>query len=387
MPVLGMRGTGEFSSDDRPKNYRQTILLLFPNASAPLTAILSKLKDEETDDPEFKIFQKTLPSQRAIVSGSQTSGDTVIELQTSADNKKFKPGHAVLNERTLEVVWVTASGTAGQITVIRGQGVSAASMNDGDGLLIVGSHYMEGADFPTAVSYDPTVVSNYTQIFRSSLDITNTAKQTNVRWADGQAIKELKREALELHSIEMERAFMFGAKKEDTTGSKPERTTQGLLNYITTNVKDFAGAVSIDAWENFMEDCFESGSSEKLALVGNRALNVLNKLARAHHTITATPPSSTYGVQMTTWLTPYGTLQLKQHPLLSENATFNSWGFIVDPARVVYRYLRGRDTQYLENRQSPGADASKNEFLTECGLELQFETAHGVFKNASAFSA
>jgi len=114
---------------------------------------------------------------------------------------------------------------------------------------------------------------------------------------------------------------------------------------------------------------------------------VLNKLARAHHTITATPPSSTYGVQMTTWLTPYGTLQLKQHPLLSENATFNSWGFIVDPARVVYRYLRGRDTQYLENRQSPGADASKNEFLTECGLELQFETAHGVFKNASAFSA
>ena len=50
MPVLGMRGTGEFSSDDRPKNYRQTILLLFPNASAPLTAILSKLKDEETDD-------------------------------------------------------------------------------------------------------------------------------------------------------------------------------------------------------------------------------------------------------------------------------------------------------------------------------------------------
>lgn len=136
-----------------------------------------------------------------------------------------------------------------------------------------------------------------------------------------------------------------------------------------------------------MEDVFRNGSSEKLALVGGRALNVLNKLARAHHTITATPTSETYGVQMTTWLTPYGTLLIKQHPLLSENATFTSWGFIIDPQRVVYRYLRGRDTQYLENRQSPGDDATRNEFMTECGLEVNFEKSHAYFKGASAFSA
>lgn len=49
-----MKGSGNFSSDERPKNYRETMLLLFPNASAPLTAILSKLKDEQTNDPEYK---------------------------------------------------------------------------------------------------------------------------------------------------------------------------------------------------------------------------------------------------------------------------------------------------------------------------------------------
>lgn len=362
-------------------------LLLFPNASAPLTAILSRLKDEQTNDAEFKWFQKGLPSGRALVSGSQTSGDTIIELVTAADNKKFKPGHAVINERTQEVFWVTNSSTSGQITVIRGKGSTAAAMNDQDGILIVGSHHPEGASFPTAVMYDPTVVNNFTQIFRNSLDLTNTAKAINIRYADGQYLKEAKREALELHSIEMERAFLFGSQVEDTSGAQPERTTKGLFFFITTNVKDFAGAVSIDGWENFMQDVFQSGSSEKLLLCGNQALNVLNKLARVHHTLTATPTSDTYGIQMTTWLTPYGTLQIKQHPLLSENATFKSWGFIIDPARVVYRYLVGRDTQYLENRQSPGDDATKNEFMTECGLELQFENAHAIFKNATAFSA
>lgn len=387
MPVLGLKGSGAFSSDERPKNYRETILLLFPNASAPLTALLSKLKDEQTDDPEFKWFEKGLPSQRALVSGTQTSGDTVIELVTAADNKKFKPGHAVINERTLEVVWVTSSSVSGQITVARGKGSVAAQMNDQDGLLIIGSHHQEGASAPTAIAYDPTTVSNYTQIFRTSLDVTNTAKATNIRYADGQYMKEAKREALELHSIEMERAFLFGSQVEDVTGAQPDRTTKGLLFFITTNVKDFAGTVTIDSWENYMEDIFESGSSEKLLLCGNRALNVLNKVARAHHTITATPTSESYGVQMTTWLTPYGTLQIKQHPLLSENASFNDWGFIVDPAKVVYRYLRGRDTQYVENRQSPGDDATKNEFLSECGLEVQFQAAHGYFKDASAFAA
>ena len=115
-------------------------------------------------------------------------------------------------------------------------------------------------------------------------------------------------------------------------------------------------------------------------------MNVFNKLGRVHGTLQVTPTSTTFGMQFVTWQTPYGVLQIKQHPLLSNNATFQSWGFIFDPARIVYRYLRNRDTQYLENRQSPGDDVTTNEFLSECGLELQFEQAHGIFKNAVAFA-
>lgn len=387
MAVLGLRGTGAFSADDRPKNYRETILLLFPNASAPLTAILSRLSNEETNDPEFKWFEKGLPSQTAVVSGSQTSGDTQIELVTAADYKKFKPGHAVLNTRTLEIVWVTAVAS-GVLTVIRGKGSTAASMNNLDTLLIIGSHHEEGGSTPEAVSYDPSVVSNYTQIFRTALDVTNTAKATNIRYADGQYIKEAKREALEIHSIEMERAFTWGGSVEDTSsGPQTNRTTKGLINFISTNVQDFSDSVSISTWETFLEGVFKNGSSEKLGLFGARAINVLNQLARAHYTVNAVPKDSTYGMNLTEYVTPFGSLMIKQHPLLSNISDFQDWGFILDPKNVKYRYLRGRDTQYLENRQSPGDDATKNEFLTECGLELNHESSHGVCKNMSAISA
>ena len=54
MAFLGMRGSGDWVTDQRPKNWREGILHLYPNGMAPLTAILSKMKEEKVDDPEFK---------------------------------------------------------------------------------------------------------------------------------------------------------------------------------------------------------------------------------------------------------------------------------------------------------------------------------------------
>jgi len=387
--VLGLRGTGSFDSDARPKNYREGILLLFPNASAPLTALMSKIGEESVDDPVFKWFEKGLPAQTLTMAGAQaTTTDTVLLLTAAGGmNKRVKPGHVLLNLSTSEVVWVTDSSTTDQITVDRAQGsVAATAIGASDVWLVIGSANQEGAAVGESVTYDPSVVTNYCQIFRNVLNITNTAIATRIRYADGQYLKEARREVLELHSIEMERAYLFGNAKEDTTGEQPVRTTGGFNTMVTTNVTDFGGVVSIDDWEDFLEDVFEDGSTEKLALVGNRSINTLNKIARNNYTVSATPESTTYGMKMTQWITPYGTLQIKQHPLLSKDG-FEDWGIVIDVQKLKYKYLRGRDTQYRENVQNPGDDATKNEFLTECGLEINHQTAHGIFKNATAFAA
>lgn len=364
------------------------ILLLFPNSSAPLTALLSKLSEQAVDDPEFKWFEKLLPSQYASVAANADTASTTITLSTAGDYTKFKAGHVILEIQTGEIMWVTGS-VSGSVSVVRAQGsVSATAIGASDQILIIGTAYSEGDGVSDAITYDPSVVTNYTQIFRHVFDITGTFAATRIRYGDGQFQKEARREALELHSIEMERAFLWGAKKENLTfGSQPTRTTGGLNYFVTTNVTDFGGSVTIDTWENVLEDVFEDGASEKLLLCGNRALNTLNKLARNHYTVSTTPVERTYGMQMTTWITPYGTLQIKQHPLLSKDPTFNSWGFIVDTGKLSYKYLRGRDTQLRENVQNPGDDSIKNEFLSECGLEINHESSHAIIKNASNFAA
>src|SRR5215813_8539241 len=142
--VLGLRGSGDWTTGQRPEDWRQEILLQFPNSPVSLTAMMSMLKVETTSDPKFHIFTKTLPNQRALVSGSHASGLTEIVLQGTTPAKVFKKGHSLINERTLEVIWIVADPVSpyDRVQVLRGKGSSAAAMNNNDGLLVIGSHHM-----------------------------------------------------------------------------------------------------------------------------------------------------------------------------------------------------------------------------------------------------
>jgi hypothetical protein len=47
---LGMRGTGDWATDQRPMSWRQNILYLYPNGMTPLTAILSMMGSKKVTD-------------------------------------------------------------------------------------------------------------------------------------------------------------------------------------------------------------------------------------------------------------------------------------------------------------------------------------------------
>ncbi|MAJ13286.1 MAG: hypothetical protein CMD09_04735, partial [Flavobacteriales bacterium] len=86
--IQGMRGTGEFGTDFRPKNYRELFTLLEPNGNAPLNALLSMGSSESTDDPEYKNFRDELPDRVITVNGAINSTSTAsITIDASDDNK------------------------------------------------------------------------------------------------------------------------------------------------------------------------------------------------------------------------------------------------------------------------------------------------------------
>jgi hypothetical protein len=358
-----------------------------------------------TNDSIFNIFEKGLPPMRAAVdvtamaaaaSGgllANTNVSTEILLSNADDYKFFNDTHVIINERTQEVMWVTATAS-GTITVdTRGSHATPddkAAFAAGDYILAIGTRNPEGGGVPDAISHDATMYTNYTQIFRTAMHLTGSAKETYLRTGD--ISTELKRMIAERHAIEMEWAWIFGKKNQTAVSSGGtglyERTTGGFVERCgSTNVTDFNEVVTKAGWESFLEDIFlvPNSKDEKLCLCGNRALTTLNAMAAAYGQIGLVPTGDAFGLKLSRWETPYGTLYLKGHPLLSQNSNFNDWGLVVDPSNMVYRPLKNRDTKFLKDRQAPGLDAVIHEFFTDAGLEIRHAATHGLFKNAAAF--
>lgn len=372
---------------ERPENWREGILFLHPNP-APLTAFLSRLDSEVTSDPAYHWFEELTPDQRVAVAGAQTAADTSLVLAAQAgaqtlDPDVLKPGHILMAESTLEQMLVTGYNQATRTaTVLRGRGtLPAQAVTAGSALLIVGTSYPEGDVAAQALSFQPSLYTNFTQIFKDSFFLTRTA--LNTRYRTGSSYQQEKIRTLRNHAIQMEKAFLFGQQSVNTgANGQPQRTTSGMITYIRTNIIDFAGTVTSPGWNSFLEQAFRYGSDEKLFLCGGIALNTLNQLTQNKATINVVPLGETFGYRLYEYGTPFGTLFCYKHPLLSTNPTFQGWGFIIDLSRIRERFIT--QTRLEQNVQAQGTDARMDQYLSEVGLEVHHELSHGLVKGMMA---
>jgi len=386
MAILGLRGTGSWTSDERPESWREMILFVEEaRADAPLTALLSKLDSEPTSDPHFHWFEEMIHEYAVTATANYTSDATTININ---DATVVKVGDVLMNMRTLEKMRVTGVNVSGnQITVTRAFGTTAAAAgNAGDKLLCIGSAYGEGTGAPTAITFNPTARVNYCQIFKEAIYLTGTALKTALRTGDPLANDRAR--ALRRIAVKMERAFIFGEPKLATDGNgQPLRATAGVLYFIPSgNIVDFSNGVTEKAWDEAMEKVFTYGNNEKLALCGPRALTTITRMAKLRGTINLVPTDQTYGLRLAEYISAHGTLYLLRHPLFGKTPELSGSMLIIDPPFLVYRYVEGRDLSLLENVQAPDVDARMDLFIAECGLEVRTGLVHAYFTNITNYT-
>lgn len=410
MPIVGLRDTSGFTTTgQRPENWREALMLLYPNSGdlqkAPLTCLTSLMKTESTDDAIFHWFTKRLDDRIVRLSVDITNVATTWTINTvwknNATAKICKAGDLLYSLQTQEIVRVSADPTAdATLTVTRavagtaGTAITVAAAGINSDWIVIGSAFEEGSLAPSGVSYDPIEKSNNTQIFRSSLELTRTAMKTRLR--TGEQLKESKREALEYIGVDMERAFWFGQKSATVLNGRPIRYTGGLLYFLNTfaaaNVLTAPGNGIVDfAWfETMMEQAFRYGASEKIAFCGNLALMAVNQMVRKNSQYNIQYGVKEYGMNVARLTTPFGELVLKPHPLFTQSQGgittgvayqgLTSWMTILDMSSIKYRYLKDSDLNYLTDQQTPGQDSMKAGYIAECGLEIQFPEAHMIIK-------
>jgi hypothetical protein len=296
----------------------------------------------------------------------------IEKTETANYDNEFVEVSSVTNDTTIVVKRGVAGTTAGT--------VASASF-----LTKLGTAFAEGTQAADVTGRNPSLNYNYTEIFKTTVEQTRTATQTELRTGDSWA-NDKKRRAFD-HSVDLEMAFLFG-KRYETVGpnGKPKRYTGGLRYFLSTNVTIFTTTPTEDTFLNAVYRVFDynkdSGAGdERIVLCGNGALNSLNKLARNSPStrINFKEVIKLYGMNLQLWVLPQGTLALRTHPLMNLHPRYTYSMFIIDPTNLRYRYLL--DTKFEDNIQLPGQDSRKGQWITEAGLEVNHEYTMGYIGN------
>src|SRR6478736_4793921 len=81
--IGGLRGTGDFSTDERPKDFRSNILFFNPNGEAPIFALSAKAGKRIVKDPEFNWWAEGNALVRLQMNGAANSTDTLLNVDSA----------------------------------------------------------------------------------------------------------------------------------------------------------------------------------------------------------------------------------------------------------------------------------------------------------------
>lgn len=424
-PFLGLRGTGDWATNEAPKNWQQYILYEFPNGSAPLYAMTSMLGQESVDSTTFNWWTKTLPTRAGTVASIYIdsalateyvyathqatvgiAGGVVYAKMAEAVANYFVPGalarfvdsDQVGAEVVGHVTDVVLNGASSYIAVELDEAddnhTSASSYNLAtvDYVMRVGTAYPEFSDAPKPMGYKPTQYTNYCGTFRNTFAISGSASAEVLRTGD--PYKEDKKDCVQDHSLDIELAGWFGEKRI-TTGpnGKPMYLTQGLFPFMkenngsaivdfqTTTDTNYSGKTWTQAGSAFLREQIRElmrylNGGEAMVWCGDAALDGINELAEAYGQINLKVADKAYGIAVTEWHSPHGKLYFKTHPLFSRDNVLTNVMVMGLPKNAKFCPKVGngvnRNTKFEENMQIPGQDGVLDGYITEGGWKWFF---------------
>lgn len=317
---------------------------------------------------------------------------------------------------------ITAIDTTADTIVFRALAAVTSVSNDTDAnsitVMVIGKASAEGDRSRLGGYTLPDEITNYTQIFRETVGpFSRNALKMGQRFdKTGIYASAVKQGALRVTEA-MEMATFFSTRGVATVTnqngqSTPNRTMGGILYYIDQyekgnvsnggafNYRTGGSDVSASAWqtedlkrsikvngaltadqlEMLVERSFFNTSDagfEKLVLGGPMLFSAFQKYfaLKSIKTTTLKTKEESYGMTITMWESPWGTLYLKTHPLFQRSALRSS-GFILDVGCLGWTDAQDAELELLKNRQNNDDDGRKDEFLGEGGLVCKAPENH-----------
>lgn len=338
------------------------ILLLNPHQT-PLINLLGF--SQAVTQTTHQWFEDEMFADESTVNGAKLVSDTSV---TVVDAEPFRANQVIKIGEELLLVTAVAGNV---LTVTRGYaGTTAAAIADGAKVEVQFVEGIEGNDARAARSKARKPVSNLTQIFDDTVEISGTAQAVTQYGINDLYAYEKQKKQLEL-ALQLEKALINGVQYENGQ----VRQMKGIRQFIQSNVTDVAGALSADAVNNLAQDIYEAGG---FANGGDFKIIVPAKQKRAfsglkESDIRLERADNTRGQKVDMFVSDFGQFEIAINNNLSADELL-----LVDANRVDIRPLVGRE--FFHKYMGEKGDYETGMIVGEYTLEVRQEKAHGRLK-------
>lgn len=402
--VVGVRDTRQSITAENVlvRMVGEDMVLLEPNAT-PLITFLMKLggRRKPAFSPRIEWLEDDYNARWAQMDGTTvTTTGTTIGVVTG-QGLLFTPGDLIVfpnasTSATVPEQIRVVSISTDTLTVVRGTG--AIQLVPDGAIRILGSADEEGANTPTSKSTTKVTKTSYTQIFRTSMNVSKTQAASRLYGSPGGERKSEQKKKLVEHKQKMNAQALFGRASESLTGgpnSKPIRTTMGINSIISTNSTDAGGLLTQKLFETFSRAAFRYGDSkQKLLLCAPIVKSAINQWGQSF--LNVKPGETMFGVNIQRVETAHGVWTVANDWMLENGVAgkngFGNMALSIDLDACEYYYLNengeNRDTRLLlDTSKGSGADAYVDEYLTEAGFCFKHEKRHARLFSVADYAA
>ena len=335
--------------------------------------------------------------------GGATTGYHVVKLTAVASSATADSKEAVLITGT-----IVKLHTDNELTSFSGNNFSPGNAGGDESVsdlsisealeykraYVIGTAHDEGSGYPETWKDQP-YSTNYgrTQIWKTSMAMTNTARATSLKY-DSNEWSRVWKEKLVEHKWDIENSLLFGSQ------SDTYYTTQGCVDYVSQFGNAFSLSTSTKTADDFLDDMSNyldpryNSQSANVFFVNTSVFNWMHKLGgyfknnlevssqfRADFAMAG--KKKVMGVDITTFNTPYGDMNVARNIHL-DGSNVKMLG--IDLKHCHWRPLVGnginRDTSVyvgVQTLENSGVDRRVDLILTEGGMEWGMAESHAIW--------
>ena len=262
---------------------------------------------------------------------------------------------------------------------------------------VVGSAFGEGTGYPETWKDQPFSTGyGQTQIWKTSMAMTNTARATVLKYEGNEWARVWKEKLIE-HKWDIEQSLLFGSQYEDASGVT---YTQGAVDFISNYGNVFSLTHATKTQDDFLDDLSSyldpryNSSKASLFFCDTATYNWLHKLSgyfknnleqspNLRSDMAMTGKKKVFGVDISTISTVYGDMNIARNIHLDGT---HIKILAVGMNYCSYRPLVGnglnRDTSVyvgVQTLENSGVDRRVDQILTEAGMEWSMPECHAVW--------